>query len=711
MHYMNSNHFLSSKQHGFRPQMSTISALKAVNEYIIGYFDIKWEVLLISLDVQGAFDAAWWPVILKGLKERKCPKNLFQLSKSYFTERSASINLNSVSKEAVVSRGCPQGSCCGPGFWVIMYDDLLRLQLPDRCDVIAFADNLLILVAGKSGLELNVDANRILTTIENWALANKITFNKNKSKVLHMSRRDRINSENIAVYLDGVQLEMVDQLKAAKVHWGLGSRALSVIYKGAFLPLITYAAPSWRSALGLRKNRQKLKRVQRLFLLRLIKGYRTISFSAAGVIAGVMPICFQIEQLSTIDTIQSGGTVRDWGGAVMDAPVGFKDWLHPAEIPTIHMDLEVTYDTDIFTDGSKDGDFVGCAFIVMRLRQVVVQEGFRLAAFCSNNQAEQLALDWVEGHFFFGEKVRIATDSRITLDSLRNRKNHNPLVEMIRTRLCRLRNKCTISFSWVRAHVGIIGNETADLMAKAASKDSDLTIAYNKFPKTALKQWAYQRSVEAWEQFWNESTTGALTRDFIPSVRARLRMDHFAISYGLTQVLTGHGKMAHYLLRFVTNMSNKEYGLQLCTSFAINNSNSKRIISGLSEDDIPIAALKGHKAEVIYISQEDWRVFYDKRGLCEDFFKKKKVEEEEIRLQYSTMTLEKKGVHKVITFTAKPTWMDTFLNLEPPKISLLRNEYFQLLAMYNCLQDQFNYLSRIYKPCTLEYNPEDNKEN
>ncbi|XP_073984765.1 uncharacterized protein [Rhodnius prolixus] len=586
MHYMNSNHFLSSKQHGFRPQMSTISALKAVNEYIIGYFDIKWEVLLISLDVQGAFDAAWWPAILKGLKERKCPKNLFQLSKSYFTERSASINLNSVSKEAVVSRGCPQGSCCGPGFWVIMYDDLLRLQLPDRCDVIAFADDLLILVAGKSGLELNVDANRILTTIENWALANKITFNKNKSKVLHMSRRDRINSENIAVYLDGVQLEMVDQLKylgvifdrklcwdrhlqficekswqfvnilsrAAKVHWGLGSRALSVIYKGAFLPLITYAAPIWRSALGLKKNRQKLKRVQRLFLLRLIKGYRTISFSAAGVIAGVMPICFQIEQLSTIDTIQSGGTVRDWGGAVMDAPVGFKDWLHPAEIPTIHMDLEVTYDTDIFTDGSKDGDFVGCAFIVMRLRQVVVQEGFRLAAFCSNNQAEQLAivkaLDWVEGHFFFGEKVRIATDSRITLDSLRNRKNHNPLIEMIRTRLCRLRNKCTISFSWVRAHVGIMGNETADLMAKAASKDSDLTIAYNKFPKTALKQWAYQRSVEAWEQFWNESTTGTLTRDFIPSVTARLRMDHFTISYGLTQILTGHGKMAHYLLRF-----------------------------------------------------------------------------------------------------------------------------------------------------------------
>jgi len=40
-------------------------------------------IALISLDVQGAFDAAWWPAILNELRECECPKNLYELTKSY----------------------------------------------------------------------------------------------------------------------------------------------------------------------------------------------------------------------------------------------------------------------------------------------------------------------------------------------------------------------------------------------------------------------------------------------------------------------------------------------------------------------------------------------------------------------------------------------------------------------------------------------------
>jgi hypothetical protein len=31
-------------------------------------------IVLVSLDVKGAFDAAWWPAILKELKDYGCPK-------------------------------------------------------------------------------------------------------------------------------------------------------------------------------------------------------------------------------------------------------------------------------------------------------------------------------------------------------------------------------------------------------------------------------------------------------------------------------------------------------------------------------------------------------------------------------------------------------------------------------------------------------------
>jgi hypothetical protein len=43
-------------------------------------------VALVSLDVKGAFDAAWWPSILKALKDFQCPRNLYNLTRNYFSE-------------------------------------------------------------------------------------------------------------------------------------------------------------------------------------------------------------------------------------------------------------------------------------------------------------------------------------------------------------------------------------------------------------------------------------------------------------------------------------------------------------------------------------------------------------------------------------------------------------------------------------------------
>ena len=74
-------------------------------------------VALVSLVVHGAFDAAWWPGILKELRECKCPKNIHELTKIYFTQRSAVIATNTLRLEKEISRGCPQGPCSGPGFW------------------------------------------------------------------------------------------------------------------------------------------------------------------------------------------------------------------------------------------------------------------------------------------------------------------------------------------------------------------------------------------------------------------------------------------------------------------------------------------------------------------------------------------------------------------------------------------------------------------
>jgi len=75
-----------------------------------------------TLDVKGAFNAAWWPSILKSLKDAKCPRNLYYHSQGYFSQRTAALTINNISRERRVTKGCPQGSCCGPGFWNLLYN-------------------------------------------------------------------------------------------------------------------------------------------------------------------------------------------------------------------------------------------------------------------------------------------------------------------------------------------------------------------------------------------------------------------------------------------------------------------------------------------------------------------------------------------------------------------------------------------------------------
>ena len=56
------------------------------------------------------------------------------------------ITINNISLETKLTKGCPQGSCCGPGLWNIHFDSLLKLQYTKHTKVVAFADDLLIMI-------------------------------------------------------------------------------------------------------------------------------------------------------------------------------------------------------------------------------------------------------------------------------------------------------------------------------------------------------------------------------------------------------------------------------------------------------------------------------------------------------------------------------------------------------------------------------------
>jgi len=58
-----------------------------------------------------------------------------------------------------ISKGCPQGSASGPGFWNLQFNSLLQLEFTKNTKVIAYADDLMIFVKGTTQVEVENYAN------------------------------------------------------------------------------------------------------------------------------------------------------------------------------------------------------------------------------------------------------------------------------------------------------------------------------------------------------------------------------------------------------------------------------------------------------------------------------------------------------------------------------------------------------------------------
>jgi len=83
----------------------------------------------------------------------------------------------------------------------------------------------------------------------------------------------------------------------------------------------------------------------------------------------------------------------------------------------------------------------------------------------------------------------ISSDSRITLESHRDLKNHTYLIKKIRKKVIEMENQnCKIKFNWIKAHSGHHEKELADQTAKEAAINSDINECYTRIPKSTVKR-------------------------------------------------------------------------------------------------------------------------------------------------------------------------------------------------------------------------------
>lgn len=154
-----------------------------------------------------------------------------------------------------------------------------------------------------------------------------------------------------------------------------------------------------------------------------------------------------------------------------------------------------------------------------------------------------------------------------------------------------------------------------------------------------------------------------------------------------------------------------ETGLQLITSYSLNSYKSKEVVTGLSEEGKPLVAFRARKKGVIYLNEEDWSTLQSNDSMFKTFFKKKsEYSLEEIQLHNAIIFFEE-FTRKTIAIQGKPTWLESLLNYQPPRFTLIKNEYFKLVSLFPDITKQLNHLEKLCAPIVLNVYSENVEKN
>lgn len=179
----------NTRQHGFRRNRGTHTALADFCETIAHDIRNKHTIDIILRDVSKAFDKVWHTGLKYKITSLQLNTCFTRTLCSYLDNRSASIRLGQhIGHSFALNSGVPQGACLSPTLYCLYTHDL-----PDpiqNTNYICFADDITQITSGRYSFRTaTLHTERAIRQISTYEQQWKIQTNKDKFKVVPISRR------------------------------------------------------------------------------------------------------------------------------------------------------------------------------------------------------------------------------------------------------------------------------------------------------------------------------------------------------------------------------------------------------------------------------------------------------------------------------------------------------------------------------------------
>ncbi|EFY95407.2 Endonuclease/exonuclease/phosphatase [Metarhizium robertsii ARSEF 23] len=168
---------LHSQQAGALPKRSAVDLVAALIHDIEEAFARGEVATLVTADIQGAFDTAM------------CNRLVLRL-RSFMSGRSARVRYQDITTPTTpLQCGLPQGPPVSPILFLLCTEPIYRLGNPEGR--FGYADDTAILCTGQSLEETARKASEHIQELVSWGAANGVSFDPEKTEVMHFSLKTR----------------------------------------------------------------------------------------------------------------------------------------------------------------------------------------------------------------------------------------------------------------------------------------------------------------------------------------------------------------------------------------------------------------------------------------------------------------------------------------------------------------------------------------